>query len=315
MKVIILGGSGELGTILSRAFHRAGQEVVAISRGAVQTPWRSLQWDAATHGAWSAELDGADVVINLAGRNVNCRYNPGNRQQIMQSRVVTTRLAGEAVAAASCPPRVWLQASTATIYAHRYDAANDEAGGIIGGAEADLPDSWRFSLDVAQAWERELDNAATPDTRKVKMRTAMVMSPQRGGVFDTLLSLVRLGLGGKAGDGRQYISWLHSADFVQAIQWLIDHDEIDDVINIASPNPLPNAEFMRHLRAAWGIPIGLPATRWMLEVGAFVMRSETELILKSRRVVPGILAERGFRFQFPSWPEAAHDLCRRRLEG
>ena len=144
------------------------------------------------------------------------------------------------------------------------------------------------------------------------MRSAMVMSPQRGGVFDTLLSLVRVGLGGKAGDRRQYISWIHCADFVQAVRWLIDHDEIDDVMNIASPNPLPNAEFMRHLRAAWGIPFGLPATEWMLEVGAFVMRSETELILKSRRVVPGILAKRGFRFQFLSWPEAARDLCRRR---
>lgn len=150
-----------------------------------------------------------------------------------------------------------------------------------------------------------------PDTRKVKMRTAMVMRHQRGGIFDTLLSLVRLGLGGKAGDGRQYISWINYTDFVQAIRWLIDHDEIDGVINIASSNPLPNAEFKRHQRAAWGIPIGLPATEWMLEVGAFVMRSETELILKSRRVVPGILAEGGFRFQFPSWPEAAGDLCRR----
>ncbi len=125
---------------------------------------------------------------------------------------------------------------------------------------------------------------------------------------------MRLGLGGQADDGRQYISWIHYADFVQAIHWLIDHDEISDAINIASPNPLPSAEFMRHLHATWGIPIGLPSTKWMLEVGVFVMRSETELILKSRRVVPGILADRGFRFQFPSWPEAARDLCRRRRE-
>ncbi|MCY4117459.1 MAG: hypothetical protein OXF55_11265 [Caldilineaceae bacterium] len=261
----------------------------------MQTPWKSLQQDAATHGAWCAELDGADAVIKLAGRSVNCRYNPGNRRQIMQSCVVTSRLVGEAVAAARRPPRVWPQASTATIYAHRFD----EAGGIIGGGEADLPDSWRFSLDVAQAWERELDNASVAGTPKVKVRSAMVMSPQRGGVFDALLSLVRVGLGGKAGNGRQYISWIHYAGFVQAVCWLIDQDEIDDVINIASPNPLPNAEFIRHQRAAWGIPFGLPATGWMLEVGAFVMRSETELILKSRRVVHGILAERGFRFQFP----------------
>ena len=312
MRVIILGGTGELGTILSRAFHNAGQDVVAISRGAAQTPWRSLQWDAATLGPWCVELDGADVVINLAGRSVSCRYTASNRQQIMQSRVVTTRLAGEAIAAASRPPRVWLQASTATIYAHRYDAPNDEASGIMGGAEPDAPDSWRFSIDVAQAWERELDDADTPATRKVKLRAAMVMSPQHGGVFDTLLSLVRLGLGGKAGDGRQYVSWIHYADFVQTIRWIIDHEEINDVINVAAPNPLPNADFMRDLRAAWGIRIGLPAAKWMLEVGAFVMRSETELILKSRRVVPGILVEGAFPFQFPSWPDASRDLCRRR---
>lgn len=149
MKIVIIGGTGELGTNLSRDFHRSGREVVAVSRGAAQTPWRTVQWNAATHGAWSEELDGADVVINFAGRSVNCRYNPSNRRQIMQSRVVTTRLVGEAVAAASRAPRAWLQSSTATIYAHCYDAHNDEAGGIIGGAEADLPDTWRFSLDVA----------------------------------------------------------------------------------------------------------------------------------------------------------------------
>ena len=311
MKTVILGGTGELGTILSRAFHREGQDVVVISRRAAQTPWRSVQWDAATHGEWDAELDGADVVINLAGRSVNCRYSAENRRQIKQSRVVTTQLVGEAIAAASRPPRVWLQASTATIYAHRFDAPNNEASGILGGVDADAPDSWRFSIDVAQSWERALDNADVHDTRKVKLRAAMVMSPDRGGVFDTLLTLVRLGLGGKAGDGRQYLSWIHYADFVQAIQWIIDHEEISDVINIAAPNPLPNAAFKHDLRAAWGMPIGLPAAKWMLEVGAFIMRSETELILKSRRVVPGILAERGFSFQFPSWPEASRDLCRR----
>ncbi|HEY0082148.1 MAG TPA: DUF1731 domain-containing protein, partial [Pyrinomonadaceae bacterium] len=182
---------------------------------------------------------------------------------------------------------------------------------IIGGAEPDAPDTWRFSLDVATSWERAVDEAATPQTRKVKMRAAMIMSPDAGGVFDTLLRLVRFGLGGQSGDGRQYVSWIHEDDFVRGVRWLIEHDELEGAINLAAPNPLPNAEFMRALRAAWGIRFGLPATKLMLEVGAFFLRSETELILKSRRVVPDTLTGSGFEFRFPAWPEAARDLCRR----
>ncbi len=309
MKIVIPGGTGQIGTILSRAFHSGGHQVVVISRQAIEAPWRTVRWDATNHGEWDTELDGADVIINLAGRSVNCRYNSRNRQKIQQSRVVTTRLIGEAIAATHRPPRVWLQASTATIYAHRFDAPNDETTGVIGGAEPDAPDIWQFSVDVAKSWEQELDNAQIPGTRKVKLRSAMTMSPDRGGIFDTLLSLVRRGLGGKAGDGRQYVSWVHYIDFVQAINWIIDHEDVSGAINIAAPNPLPNVDFMRDLRSAWGTPIGLPATKWMLEVGAFLMRTETELMLKSRRVVPGILKERGFKFQFPAWPEAAADLC------
>ncbi len=311
MKVVIPGGTGQVGTILSRAFHRGGHEVVAISRHPVKADWRSVQWDATRVGEWTTELDGADVVINLAGRSVNCRYNATNRHLIKQSRVVSTRIIGEAIATARRPPSVWLQASTATIYAHRFNAPNDEATGIIGGTEPDVPDTWRFSIDVAKSWERELDNANVPNTRKVKLRSAMIMSPDRGGVFATLLTLVRRGLGGRAGDGRQYVSWVHDTDFVQAVQWLIDHDDVTGAVNIAAPNPLPNATFMRDLRTTWGVPLGLPATKWILEIGAIFMRTETELILKSRRVIPGILEARGFKFEFPTWPEAVRDLCRR----
>jgi len=218
---------------------------------------------------------------------------------------------GEAIAAAKRPPRVWLQASTATIYAHRYDAPNDEATGILGGGESDAPETWRFSIEVASSWERELDNAMVPHTRKVKLRSAMTMSADQGGIFDTLLTLVRRRLGGQSGDGRQYVSWVHEIDFVQAIYWLIEHHEVEGPVNIAAPNPLPNAAFMRGLRNAWGVSVGLPAAKWMLEIGAVFMRTETELILKSRRVVPGVLTKRGFTFQFPEWPAAAEDLCRR----
>ncbi len=300
-----------MGTILARAFQQAGHEVTVLSRKPTSSPWRIVQWDAETLSGWSAELEGADAVINLAGHSVNCRYTAENRRLILESRVKSTQLVGQAIAQVSRPPRVWLQASTATIYAHRYDQPNDEATGIIGGLEPDAPSTWRFSIDVAVAWERALNNSVTPYTRKVLMRSAMTMSPDRGGIFDVLLRLVRFGLGGRVGDGRQYVSWVHDHDFVQAIFWLIEHDAVEGVVNLAAPNPVPYFEFMRTLRTAWGIPFGLPATKWMVEIGTSLLRTESELVLKSRRVIPGRLLQAGFTFQFPTWREAARDLCQR----
>lgn len=311
MKVVIPGGSGQVGTVLAREFIRRGHEVVVLSRKAASAPCRIVPWDARTLGDWAAELDGAGVVINLAGRSVNCRYTEANRREIIDSRAESTRVVGEAIARAKRPPPVWLQASTATLYAHRYDAPNDEATGIIGGDEAGAPETWRFSIDVVRRWEKALDDAVTPKTRKVKLRSAMTMSPDAGGIFDTLLGLVRRRLGGQAGDGKQYVSWIHEADFIPAIYWLIEHKEIYGPVILASPKPLPNAEFMRALREASGVSFGLPATRWMLEIGAFFMRTETELILKSRRVYPGRLLQGGFVFKYPDWSEAARELCQR----
>ncbi len=310
MKIVIPGGSGQVGTVLARAFAADGHDVVVLSRNPTSAPWRVVRWDAETPGPWTAELDGADVVINLAGRSVNCRYHARNRQAILESRVRSTRAVGAAIAAAARPPRVWLQASTATIYAHRYDMANDETTGILGGAEPGAPETWRFSIAVAKAWEEATAAAVVPRTRKVLLRSAMTMSPDRGGVFDVLLGLVRWSLGGTNGDGRQYVSWIHDRDFIRSVYWLLDHD-LAGPVNLAAPQPLPNAEFMRTLRAAWGRRIGLPATRWMLELGALVLRTETELVLKSRRVVPGRLLASGFQFEYPGWAEAATDLCRR----
>ena len=315
MKVVIPGGSGQVGSVLARAFRGDGHDVVVLSRAPTEAPWRVVAWDAATPGAWTRELEGADAVINLAGRSVDCRYNAKNRRLIMESRVLSTRVVGEAIARSPHPPRVWLQASTATIYAHRYDAPNDEETGILGGHEPEVPETWHFSIDVARSWEGEVDKARTPNTRKVKLRSAMIMSPDRGGIFDTLSGLVRRGLGGRAGDGRQYLSWIHEVDFVRAVYWLLDHEGVDGAVNVAAPNPLTNAEFMRTLREAWGVRIGVPATPWMLAIGAFLMRTETELVLKSRRVVPGRLTKHGFSFTFPTWPEAARDLCRRCRKG
>lgn len=309
MKIVIPGGSGQVGTALARAFHAEGHEVVVLSRRPVEKPWRVVGWDASTLGAWRSEIEGCDVVINLAGRSVNCRYTPENRAEILNSRVLSTRVVGEAIALAESRPRVRLQAGTATIYAHRYDQPNDEFTGIIGGNEADEPDTWRFSIDVARAWERAFEEADTAGTRKVILRSAMTMSPDPGGVFDTLRRLVRFGLGGSAGDGRQFVSWIHYEDFIAAIRWLIERDDIAGAVNLAAPNPLPNREFMQVLREASGMRWGLPAAKWMLEMGAVFLQTETELILKSRRVVPARLLEQGFSFRYPHWRNAAMELC------
>lgn len=243
---------------------------------------------------------------------MNCRYSAKNRAEILESRVLSTRAVGAAIAKSARPPRTWLQASTATIYAHRYDAANDETVGIIGGREPNAPDTWKFSIRVAQAWEAALEESKTPSTRKVALRSAIILSPEDGGIFATLLGLAHRGVGGRAGDGRQYVSWIHDADFTRAIHWIIEHEHLGGVVNVAAPSPLPQEDFARAIRRAAGIGVGLPAMKWMLEIGAVLLRTETELILKSRRVVPTRLLESGFVFTFPNWNEAAYDLVRRR---
>jgi uncharacterized protein (TIGR01777 family) len=311
MKIVIPGGSGQLGGVLSRALRARGDDVVVLSRGGTSEA-RVVSWDGRTLGPWASEVDGADVVINLAGRSVNCRYTEANLQEMMSSRVDSTRAVGLAIKKAARPPPVWLQMSTATIYAHRFDAPNDEATGRIGGEELDVPSYWKFSIDVAKAWEAAQQEANTPRTRKVALRTAMVMSPGRGGVLDMLLGLTRLGLGGPIAGGSQFVSWIHDRDFVRAIELLIGQGDIAGPVNLAAPTPIPQRDFMAALRRAWGTRVGLPATKWMVEIGAFFLRTDTELILKSRRVVPGRLLESGFVFDFPEWPDAARDVVERR---
>ena len=311
MKIVIPGGSGQVGQILARHFHAQGHAVTVLSRNPGPAPWRVVHWDGETAGAWVEDLERCDVCINLAGRSVNCRYTPANRRIIRESRIRSTLLLNEVVASLKHPPRLWLNASTATIYRHALDRAMDEEHGELGGNEPGAPDTWNFSIDVAKGWEDAFFSTATPLTRKVAMRSAITLSPDRGGVFEVLLNLVRHGLGGKHGSGAQFVSWIHETDFVRAVDLLIDREEFTGVVNIASPNPLPNRDFMQALRDAWGIRFGLPTSEWMLEIGAILMRTESELVLKSRRVVPARLLDAGFRFLYPEWPAAAHELVGR----
>ncbi|MEO8727529.1 MAG: TIGR01777 family oxidoreductase [Acidobacteriaceae bacterium] len=311
LRIIIPGGNGQVGSLLARHFQAAGHEVVVLARHAYVAPWRVAIWDGVTIADWLLELERADIVINLAGRSVNCRYTPANRKAIKESRIRSTGLLGEAIAQLANPPHLWMNASTATIYRNALDRPMDEATGELGGNELEVPDTWRFSIDVAKSWEQAFFAAPTPHTRKVALRSAMVMSPDRGGIFDTLLRLVGFGFGGSAGQGNQFVSWIHDGDFTRALDFLISHPAIGGAVNISSPNPLPNAQFMQALRQAAGVPIGLPATRWMLELGAIFLRTETELVLKSRRVIPSRLLQSGFEFRYPDWPQAARDLVER----
>jgi uncharacterized protein (TIGR01777 family) len=309
VKIVIPGGTGQVGTALARRLRSDGHEVVVLTRRAAGEG--QVSWNGERLGPWAGEVDGSDVVINLAGRSVSCRYTKGNLTEMMRSRVRSARVVGQAIAAASRPPRAWLQMSTATIYAHTYGAPNDDVAGVIGGSEEGVPGYWAFSVDIAKAWERELDEAEVPLTRKVALRAAMVMTPDRGGVFDVLSRMARLGLGGPVAGGGKYVSWIHEDDFTTAVRFIIERDTLAGPVNLASPGPVRQRDLMRELRAAWGVPVGLPATRWMAELGALAIRTDTELLLKSRRVVPGLLTAAGFEFRHGKWPEAARDLVQR----
>ena len=311
LRIVIPGGSGQVGHILARHFHALGHHVTVLSRHPRSEPWQVLPWDGLTEGPWIKALDHSDVCINLAGRTVNCRYGPANRREITNSRVLSTKLLNQVIGSLQSPPRVWLNASTATIYRHALDRPMDEATGELGGNETGAPDTWNFSIQVAKAWEQAFFETPTPHTRKVALRSAITFSPDRGGAFDVLLGLVRHGLGGRQGRGNQFVSWIHEFDFVRSVEWLIAHEDWEGVVNLAAPHPLPNIDFMRALRNAWGQTPGLPLNNWMVELGAIFLRTESELILKSRQVIPGRLAAAGFQFQFAKWPEAAQELVAR----
>ena len=311
LRIVIPGGSGQLGRVLAQFFQARGHHVTVLTRGPFAAPWQTVHWDGETIGPWTEHLEGADVCINLAGRSVNCRYTLANRQAIYDSRINTTRLLQDVIANLADPPKVWFNASTATIYRHALDREMDEETGELGGDEPGAPKKWNFSIHVAKDWEAAFFAAPTPRTRKIALRSAVVLSAQRGNPFVIYSNLVRLGLGGTQGNGRQFVSWIHEEDFVRAVEFLIFRDDLAGIMNLAAPNPLPNRDFMAALREAWDMPNGLPAPAPLLEIAAFFHRTETELLLKSRCVFPTRLFDAGFEFQFPRWSDAADDLVYR----
>jgi len=303
-KVVLAGGSGFLGNLLSHWFTTKGFEVVVLSRKHFNSQTaRVVLWDGKSQDSWCDELDDALALINLAGKSVDCRYHAYNRKILTDSRILSTRVLGQAVAACSNPPEVWLNSSTATIYEHTYGPAHSEDGRIA--ASPDAKDE--FSIELATSWEEEFGKQTCPKTRHVLLRMAMVFD-QSGSVYKVLRRLTSLGLGGKMGHGKQYVSWIHSVDFCRAIEWLVFNETSDGIYNLASPNPLTNNQMMTLMRKVIGVPFGLPASKLMLELGAFFLRTETELIIKSRRVVPTRLLSEGFEFEFPSFEMSLNKL-------
>ncbi len=305
MRTIILpGGSGFLGRALTTYFANNGDKVIILTRSEQASNHPHIQyltWDGQHLGTWYKTLEGADAVINLAGKSVNCRYTPRNRQLIYDSRIDSTHVLGEAIKACHHPPAVWMNASTATIYRHAEDRPMTEAAGEYGAG---------MSVNVARDWEKTFFEAHTPEVRKVALRTSIVMDTQDG-AFTRLLNLVRSGLGGKQGNGRQMISWIHLEDVIRAIEFLLHKPDLQGAFNITAPDPVPNSQFMTTLRTVAGVPVGLPAPRWLLEIGAALIQTETELILKSRWVLPERLLAAGFEFHFPTTKEAIFDLVNR----
>lgn len=308
-RIILAGGTGFIGGALVKHFSASKWAVVVLTRHPKprHDGVKEVAWDGATVGDWARELEGAAAIINLCGKSVDCRYTAKNRKQLIESRTLPTRAIGEAIARCTQPPPVWLNASSATLYRHTFGAAHDEAGET--GATPEAKDE--FSIEIIRQWEQALADASTPGTRKVALRTTMVLGHGRNSVFPVLRRMTRLGLGGRMGSGRQFVSWIHASDFCRAVEWLIAHAEVSGPVNLAAPKPLPNAEMMRVFRELCGVPFGLPATEWMLEIGAFFLRTETELIIKSRRVVPGRLLADGFEFWFPDFRAAASELMAR----
>ncbi|HVW97129.1 MAG TPA: TIGR01777 family oxidoreductase [Mucilaginibacter sp.] len=301
-KIVLAGGNGYLGTVLAGYYRDKADEIILLSRHAAEQRGniRTVVWDGKTRGKWAAELVNADMLVNLCGKNVNCRYTEKNKAEIIASRVDPTVLLGTVINDLHEPPKLWINLASATIYRHAEDRPQDENTGEKGTG---------FSIDVCNAWETAFNQARTPKTRKIILRMGIVLG-RHDGVMPRLLNLVKLGLGGKQGDGQQYVSWLHERDAARSTEWLLDHPELQGIFNCTAPVPVTNAELMRMIRHEYGAPYGIPAPKWLLEAGAIVIGTETELILKSRWVLPKKLLDSGFNFRYSYAEDAVKEILK-----
>ncbi len=288
-KIVLAGGNGYIGTVLAEYYKTIAKEVVILSRRFQPTVGnvKTLVWDGKQEGEWVNELEDTDLLVNLCGKNVNCRYTEKNKQEIISSRVDPTNLLNNMVLKLQHPPKLWINVTSATIYRHAEDHPQDELNGEIGHG---------FSVDVCRAWENAFFKVNTAHTRKIALRMGIVFG-KHDGVFPRLLNLVKFGLGGQQGNGQQYVSWIHEDDIAQITEWLLEHPEVNGIINATAPTPIKNAEQMQLIRSIYGKRLGLPAPKWLLAIGALLIGSETELILKSRWVVPARLIEAGYVFK------------------
>jgi len=304
-KIVLAGGNGYLGGVLAKHFSSIADEVIILSRKpkAIEGNIKTILWDGKTEGNWVNNLNGASLMVNLCGKNVNCRYNDKNRQEIINSRVLPTNLLNRVIEQLERPPLLWINITSATIYRHAEDQAQDEITGEIG---------YGFSIDVCKIWEETFFQVTNPKTRKIALRLGIVLG-RKDGAFPRLLNLVKLGIGGKQGDGMQYVSWIHEQDVALSIEWLLNQKEIKGIVNCTAPDAIKNNELMKSLRKAYGVPFGLPAPAWLLEIGAKIIGTETELILKSRWVKPSVLLNSGFKFQYGFIDNAIHDILSLRI--
>lgn len=292
MKIVIAGANGYLGRVLTHYYAEKKYDVVALTRTLFDfgSGVRNILWDGKTaHSSWACSLNDADVLINLTGKSVDCRYTQANRQAIFDSRTSATEALCNAINNCPHPPKLWINAASATIYRHADDRPMDEITGEIGNG---------FSVDVCQKWEKTFFDSATPNTRQVALRIAIVLGPLSN-VVQKLKTLTLFGLGGKQGHGRQKFSWIDERDLCEIVDFVCKNKHLEGIYNASSPNPIDNANLMKWIRQVLQVPFGLPAPKWLLEIGALLLGTETELILKSRWVLPCKLTEDGFIFRFP----------------
>jgi uncharacterized protein (TIGR01777 family) len=304
-KIVLAGGSGYLGRVLTRYYSAIGNEVIILSRKnepSSNANTRTVLWDASSRGEWEKELEGASLVVNLCGKNVNCRYNQENRAEIFRSRLEPTAILGKAIAAAKNPPACWINIASATIYRHAEDGPQDEYTGDLGTG---------FSVDVCQAWEGAFWAEEMSATRKAVLRVGLVLG-REDGVFPRLKGLAISGLGGHQGTGGQMVSWIHEQDFARVVDW-IQSNKKSGTYNCTAPEAVTNRELMKTLRKSMGVPFGLNTPQWLLEAGAWLIGTETELVLKSRWVKPARLLDEGFRFQFEKADQAVREILSTRI--